>query len=121
MPIKKNNLKIFNQTKVPRKSNVNATISHFKQHADLYERAFVAADSRGLNLADFFAYESSPNSPALATYGIMHSCTKSDLMACLLKISLVANCHAHTDLKETSCTEHCLDAELQQTSVRNGT
>ena len=60
MPIKKNNLKIFNQTKVPTKSNVTAKISHFKQHADLYGRAFVGAESRGLNLADFFAYESSP-------------------------------------------------------------
>ena len=97
---------------------MNAKISHFKQHADLYGRAFVAAESRGLNLADFFAYESSPYPPALATHGIMHSCTKCDLMACLLETSLIADCHAHTDLKEMSCTEQCLDAELQQTSSK---
>ena len=57
---KEDNLKIFNQTKLPRKSNVNAKIAHFKQHADLYEKAFVAAESRGLNFADLFAYESPP-------------------------------------------------------------
>ena len=69
-------------------------------------------------MADFFDYESSPYPPALATHGIMHSCTKSELMACLLETSLVADCHAHTDLKETSCQEQCLDAELQQTSSK---
>ena len=41
-------------------------------------------------------------------------------MACFLETSLVADCHAHTDLKETSCTEQCLDAKLQQTSSKEG-
>ena len=40
-------------------------------------------------------------------------------MAYLLKTSLVSDCHAHTDLKETSCTEQYLDAELQERNVES--
>ena len=61
----------------------------------IYTRGHLLHQRAEVNLADFFAYESSPYPPLLATHGIMHSCTKSDLMAWLLETSLVADCHAN--------------------------
>ena len=55
-------------------------IREFKQHAELFGQSFVALDSRGGNLEDFFRHESSPYLLALSYIGVLNSCTKSDLL-----------------------------------------
>ena len=44
-------------------------------------------DSRGGNLEEFFRHESSPYPPALSTEGSINSCTKSDLLRCIMETS----------------------------------
>ena len=85
-PIKRNNLLLFHDKK-RKKTMVTKRMQHFKQHAELYGQAFVMLDSRGGNLEEFFRHESSPYPPALSTEGSINSCTKSDLLRCVMETS----------------------------------
>lgn len=84
-PIKRNKLLLFHEEKTQKKTALKSKVQHFKQHAELYGQAFIVLDSRGGNLQDFFRHESSPFPPALCSEGTINSCTKSDLLTCILE------------------------------------
>ena len=86
-PIKRNNLLLFHETKTLKKTAMKHKMQHFKQHAELYGKAFVMLDSRGGNLEEFFRHESSPYPPALSSEGSLNSCTKSDLLIYIMEAS----------------------------------
>jgi len=83
-PIKRNNLLLFHEKKTQNKSAIKLKMQHFKRHAELYGQAFLVLDSRGGDLEEFFQHESSPYPPALSSEGSLNSCTKSDLLVCIL-------------------------------------
>lgn len=83
-PIKRNNLLLFHEKKTQNKSAIKLKMQHFKRHAELYGQAFLVLDSRGGIWRNFFQHESSPYPPALSSEGSLNSCTKSDLLVCIL-------------------------------------
>ena len=84
-PIKRNNLLLFHEKKMQRKTAMKLKIQHYKDHSELYGQAFVVLDSRGGNLEEFFRHESSPYPPALSSAGSLNSCTKSDLLVYIME------------------------------------
>ena len=82
-PIKRNNLHLYHEEKTQKKTTANKQkVQHFKNQAELYGQAFVALDSQGGDLDEFFRHESS-YPPALSCEGSLNSCTKSDLLECI--------------------------------------
>jgi hypothetical protein len=53
-PIKRNNLLLFHEKKMQRKTTMKLKMQHYKDHSELYGQAFVVLDSRGGNLEEFF-------------------------------------------------------------------
>lgn len=97
-PIKKNNLLLFHEKKMPKKTALKKKIQHFKQHAELYGQAFVVLDSRGGSLDEFFRHESSSSPPALSSDGCLNSCTKSDLLTCIMEASATDELHEDVEM-----------------------
>ena len=86
-PIKKNNLLLFHEEKTRKNTALQKKAQHFKQHTELYGQAFIMLDSRGGNLEEFFRHESSSSPASLSSEGSINSCTKSDLLACIMEAS----------------------------------
>uniref|UniRef100_UPI00358DF69B uncharacterized protein n=1 Tax=Myxine glutinosa TaxID=7769 RepID=UPI00358DF69B len=97
-PIKKNNLLLFHEEKTRKKTALQKKVQHFKQHTELYGQAFIMVDSRGGNLEEFFRHESSSSPDALASDGSINSCTKSDLLACIMEASASTGLSADEEL-----------------------
>ena len=57
-----------------------------------FGNAFLVLESRGGNLTEFFRHESAIYPPALSSRGKMNSCTKSDLLNCILDADTTSNC-----------------------------
>ena len=74
-PIKQNKLLLFHEKKTQKTTAAKLRMQHFKRHAELYGQAFVALDSHGGDLEEFFRHESSPYPPALSSEGSLNSCT----------------------------------------------
>jgi len=72
-PIKRNNLLLFKTPKTVTKIALKRIIQNFKQHAELYGQPFIALDSRGGNLEEFFHHESSSSLPAFSSEGSLNS------------------------------------------------
>ena len=53
-PIKRNNLLLFHEKKIQKKSSLKLKIQHFKHHAELYGQAFLVLDSCGGVWRSFF-------------------------------------------------------------------
>ena len=91
-PIKRNNLILFTETTKRKPAAVHGRVQHFKEQADLFGKAFLVLESRGGNLTEFFRHESAIYPPALSSRGKMNSCTKSDLLNCILDADTTSNC-----------------------------
>ena len=58
-------------------------MEHFKQQAEFFGKTFLILDTRGGDLKEFFRHESSRFPLALSSGGIIHTCSKSDLLNCM--------------------------------------
>ena len=82
-PIKKNNLPLFRK---PRKKSAQkqAKISMLQNNVALFARLYIAMQSRGSDLKEFFSHEIQPFPPSLSELGkIRLPSAKSDLLKCL--------------------------------------
>ena len=93
-PIKRNNLILFTETTKRKPAAVHGRVQHFKEQADLFGKAFLVLESRGGNLTEFFRHESAIYPPALSSRGKMNSCTKSNLLNCILDADTTSNLSA---------------------------
>ena len=87
-PIKRNNFELYHEKKKVKISVLKNKVKHFKDQAELYGKTALILESRGGDLNEFFRHESSSYPPALSCNGQMNSCTKSDLLACILEADI---------------------------------
>jgi len=91
-PIKRNNFVLFHDTKKVKTSAIKRKVQHLKDHTDLYGKAFLVLESRGGDLQEFFRHESAFYPPSLSSQGKINSCTKSDLLTCILDANENTDC-----------------------------
>ena len=84
--------------KLEKKTALKKKAQHFKQHAELYRQALTMLDSQGGNLEEFFRHESSSSPASLSSEGSINSCTKSDLLACIMEASASTGLSADEEL-----------------------
>ena len=80
--IHKNNLPLLNSISV-KKSNTTSKVSNLQNDVQLFSRMYISCQSRESDMDAFFAHENHAWPPSLASNGIMHHTSKSDLLECL--------------------------------------
>ena len=80
--IHKNNLPLLNSVSV-KKSNTTSKVSNLQNDVQLFSRMYISCQSRESDMDAFFAHENHAWPPSLASNGIMHHTSKSDLLECL--------------------------------------
>ena len=80
--IRKNNLPLLNSVSA-KKSNTTSKISNIQNDVQLFSRMYISCQARDSDMDAFFAHENHAWPPSLASNGIMHHTSKSDLLECL--------------------------------------
>ncbi|KAE8742548.1 hypothetical protein FOCC_FOCC011900 [Frankliniella occidentalis] len=87
--IKQNKLPLPGTAGLKKKSNAQVKMSTLKQDCSLFRRLYISTcnSKRQSDLDEFFKHENQPEPPALSFGGEPSSCTKSDLIDCLIAAS----------------------------------
>jgi len=87
-PIKRNNLLLLHEKKMQRRTAIKVKLQHFKDHAELCGHAGLCCIRQPWgNIEECFRHECSPYPPALSSAGRLNSCTKSDVLSCIMEFS----------------------------------
>ena len=111
--IKRNNISLFNY-KTSQKSN-KAGYKVLKNDIKLFSQLFIAAQSRGTDLDDFFMYENQPYPTSLAKDGEIRTGIKSELLSCienLFQSSVIPTETESSSIQKMSTLETCLQSQL---------
>lgn len=85
-PMKMNRLQLLASRRQPTSSKAKAQLQTTKTDCSLFSRLYIACQSRGANLEEFFSHENHAYPPSLAVSGqIRTSNSKSDFLPCLLE------------------------------------
>ncbi|CAC5423003.1 unnamed protein product [Mytilus coruscus] len=78
-PIKRNSLALFSTPIEKKRTSAQGKISSLKSDLSLFSRLYIACQSRGSDLDEFFEHENQKNPPSLSQNGTIRQCDKSDL------------------------------------------
>ena len=96
-PIVKNNIPLFG-TKITSK-NEKGTDKVLKNNVKLFSQLFIVAQSRGIDLEEFFKYENQSCPPSLAKDCDLRRGTKSEILSCIEEL-----CVTHVTLPISDST-----------------
>ena len=118
--VHKNNLPLLtsNSGKKPTKST--SKICNLQTDVHLFSRTYISYQTRDSDMDVFFEHENHAYPPSLASNGIMHQTSKSDLMECLESVVPKSESVPHVDVKIVggAALVHILDPKKSQVSVK---
>lgn len=88
-PIHRNKFQLFSTASHVRRSAIKDRLCALKNDCVLFSRLYIASQTRGSDIDEFFAHENQAFPPSLCSNGNLRQGTKSDLLKCLKNISNV--------------------------------
>ena len=117
--IHKNNLPLLNSG-FAKKSKTHSKISNIQNDVNLFSRMYISCQARDSDMDAFFAHENHAWPPSLASNGIMHHTSKSDLLECLESLVPQPESIPKVDVKiiDGAALVHMLDPHKSSQPIR---
>ena len=117
--VHKNNLPLLTSKSGKKPTKSTSKICNLKNDVDLFSRMYISCQTRDSDMDAFFEHEHHAWPPSLASNGIMHQTSKSDLMECLESVVPKSECVPDVDVKivDGAPLVHILDPKKSQVSV----
>ena len=118
--IHKNNLPLFSSSSGKKPSKSTSKISNLRNDVHLFSRMYIACQARESDMDAFFEHENHAWPPSLASNGIMHQTSKSDLMDSLESLAPKPESIPDVDVKivDGAALVHMLDPKKSQQPIK---
>ena len=118
--VHKNNLPLLTSKSGKKSTKSTSKICNLQTDVHLFSRMYISCQTRDSDMDAFFEHENHAWPPALASNGIMHQTSKSDLMECLEAVVPKSESVPDVDVKivDGAALVHILDPKKSQVSVK---